>query len=212
MRTAGVLVVVSLLGGCTGLYYKAQERIGNEKRDILVSRVKKGREEQQAAKEQYQSTLEAFKSATGFEGGKLESVYNKLKGEYDEAEERTKDVSNRINSIEKVSNDMFSEWEREIATMGSPALRSRSRVLFRESRTRYAALIRKMKVVEARAKPLLKAFQDQVLFIKHNLNAEAISSLRNNVAELDADVARLIADIEASTREADAFLATLPAS
>ena len=39
--------MICLLGGCTSLYYKAQEKLGNEKRDILIDRVKKGRKEQE---------------------------------------------------------------------------------------------------------------------------------------------------------------------
>jgi hypothetical protein len=69
-----------------------------------------------------------------------------------------------------------------------------------------------MKDVERRAKPVLKAFEDQVLFIKHNLNAEAVTSLKTTVIKMDAEVTKLVADIEASTKEADAFLATLPAN
>ena len=199
-----------ILSSCSQLYYKAQEKIGNEKRDILVDRIKKGREDQDKAKEQYKTTLEAFQAATGFQGGKTEEVYKRLKKEYDEAAERTKKVSDRIQSIEQVSNDMFSEWDRELSGMSNGDLRSKSNVLLKATRRRYTDLIRKMKSVESKAKPVLKAFEDQVLFIKHNLNAEAITSLKSNIVKMDADVQILIRDIEASTKEADAFIASIP--
>lgn len=199
-----------VLPSCTQLYYKAQEKIGNEKRDILVDRIKKGREDQDKAKEQFKTTLEAFQAATGFKGGQTEEVYKKLKKEYDEAAEKTKKVSDRIASIEQVSGDMFSEWDKELSGMSNADLRAKSNVLLKATRRRYADLIRKMKAVEAKAKPVLKAFEDQVLFIKHNLNAEAITSLKTNVVKMDADVQVLIRDIEVSTKEADAFIASLP--
>lgn len=205
-----VFLLCLALSACTGLYYKAQEKFGNEKRDILVDRVKKGREDQEKAKEQYKSTLEAFQAATGFKGGNTEEIYKKLKKEYDEAAGKTQKVSDRIQSIEQVSNDMFNEWDKEQRGMSNATLRAKSGALLRSTRQRYAVLIRKMKTVEATAKPVLKAFEDQVLFIKHNLNAEAIVSLKNNVGKLDADVKNLIGDIEISTREADAFIASLP--
>ena len=198
------------LPSCTQLYYKAQEKIGNEKRDILVDRIKKGREDQDKAKEQFKSTMEAFQAATGFKGGQTEEVYKKLKKEYDEAADKTKKVSDRIASIEQVSNDMFTEWDKELSGMSNAELRSKSGALLKATRRRYADLIRKMKAVESKAKPVLKAFEDQVLFIKHNLNAEAITSLKSNVGKMDADVQILIRDIETSTREADAFIASLP--
>lgn len=205
-----LLLLLVTLPGCTQLYYKAQEKIGNEKRDILVDRIKKGREDQDKAKEQFKSTMEAFQAATGFKGGQTEEVYKKLKREYDEAADKTKKVSDRIASIEQVSGDMFGEWDKELTGMGNADLRSKSNVLLKATRRRYTDLIRKMKAVESKAKPVLKAFEDQVLFIKHNLNAEAITSLKSNVVKMDADVQILIRDIETSTKEADAFIASLP--
>ena len=35
-----------------------------------------------------------------------------------------------------------------------------------------------MRLAESRIEPVLKSFRDQVLFLKHNLNAKAIASLR----------------------------------
>ena len=210
MSRFALLALLLLLPSCTQLYYKAQEKIGNEKRDILVDRIKKGREDQDKAKEQFKSTLEAFQAATGFKGGQTEEVYKKLKKEYDEAADKTKKVSDRIASIEHVSGDMFNEWEKELSGMSNADLRSKSNVLLRATRRRYSELIRKMKAVEAKAKPVLKAFEDQVLFIKHNLNAEAITSLKSNLVKMDADVQILLRDIETSTKEADAFIASLP--
>ena len=90
MARFALVIVCVVLASCAQLYYKAQEKIGNEKRDILVDRIKKGREDQEKAKEQYKSTLEAFQAATGFKGGRTEEVYKKLKKEYDEAADRTK--------------------------------------------------------------------------------------------------------------------------
>lgn len=205
-----LFLLLVTLPGCTQLYYKAQEKIGNEKRDILVDRIKKGREDQDKAKEQFKSTMEAFQAATGFKGGQTEEVYKKLKKEYDEAADKTKKVSNRIASIEQVSGDMFGEWDKELSGMSNADLRSKSNGLLKATRRRYTDLIRKMKAVESKAKPVLKAFEDQVLFIKHNLNAEAITSLKSNVVKMDADVQILIRDIETSTKEADAFIASLP--
>jgi hypothetical protein len=212
MSKYALFVAVLVLCGCQSLYYKAQETLGNEKRDILIDRVKKGRQDQQEAKEQYKTTLEAFQAVTGFAGGQTEEIYKRLKAEYDEAAARTKKVSDRIASIEQVSGDMFAEWESEINAMENRELKAKSRGLMREARGRYTPLIRKMKDVEQRAKPVLKAFEDQVLFIKHNLNAEAVTSLRSTVSKMDTEVSKLVADIEASTREADAFLAALPGS
>jgi hypothetical protein len=56
---------------------------------------------------------------------------------------------------------------------------------------------------------VLAGFRDQVLFLKHNLNAKAIASLQSNVLAIEDDIAVLIRDMEASIKEADEFIHTL---
>ena len=88
-------------------------------------------------------------------------------------------------------------------------LRSKSRDLLDETRTRYDQLIAKMAAAEATMPPVLAAFKDHVLFLKHNLNAQAIASLRDTVVEIEDDVERLLGEMQASIDEADAFIAAM---
>ncbi|MCC6262501.1 MAG: DUF2959 domain-containing protein [Bryobacterales bacterium] len=194
---------------CSSLYYSSMEKLGKEKRDILVSRVKSVREDQEKAKEQFKTTLEAFQAVTGFDGGDLEKTYKKLNGEFEDAESRAKKVRERVDSVEKVAKDLFAEWEGEVGSIHDPQLKSKSRRLLLDTRKRYAALINKMRAAEKRMEPVLSAFRDQVLFLKHNLNARAIQSLKETTIEIDAEVTRLVQDLESSIQEADAFIAAM---
>lgn len=211
----GVIVLLAvMLAGCTSLYYAANEKLGREKRDILQSRVEAGRKDQKEAKEQFQNALEAFQAATGFQGGKLEDTYKKLNSELERSESRAKDVSESIASIDQVARDLFREWDKEISSMRNRDLRLKSSQIRQETERRYRVLSRKMKESERRMQPVLAAYRDQVLFLKHNLNAKAITSLKSNAAKIDSDVAVLVKDIEASIAESDAFIQalTLPES
>jgi len=213
---ASVAALLALLLGlgalgsaCSSIYYDTLEKFGIEKRDVLADRVEEGRDAQQEAGEQFKTTLEAFKSATGFQGGKLEDTYNKLNDEYERCESSAEEVSDRIESIESVATDLFAEWKTEINEISSPELRSNSQNLLTQTKDRYQDLIGAMKKAESRMPPVLTAFKDQVLFLKHNLNAQAIASLQSNVAGIEKDVAKLVSDMEASIAEADAFIKTL---
>ena len=211
-----IALVAALLAGLTGcnwitdrIYYAGMEKLGREKRDILAKRVAAGREDQEKAKEQFQTTLEAFQTLTGFDGGDLEKLYNKLDGELNRSKNRAERVEERINGIERVARDLFREWDGEIEKISSAELRDKSRALREETEDRYQQLIAKMKQAETKMEPVLTAFEDQVLFLKHNLNARAIQSLSKTALAIDGEVAALIADIEASIAEADAFVASL---
>lgn len=193
---------------CHSLYYAAMESVGREKRDILTSRIEKGREAQEEAQEQFQTTLDRFRALTGFEGGDLEDAYRDLSADYDRCESRAHEVSQRIDSIDEVARDLFSEWEGEIGEISSPDLRSRSRARLAETRSQYALMLAAMRRAESRMQPVLTAFRDQVLFLKHNLNARAVGSLRGSVVGIESDVDALVRDMQASIAEADRFLHT----
>jgi hypothetical protein len=198
-----------LLTGCTRLYYASMEKIGKEKRDILVQRILDGRKDQEQAKKQFQTTLEAFQALTGFDGGDLEKTYHRLDGEFKDAESRARKVHERIESIDKVANDLFREWNSEIEKMGSTSLRSQSRGMLRDTEQRYQVLIEKMRATGKRMEPVLGRFRDQVLFLKHNLNSRAIRSLKKTSLEIDRDVSVLVKDLEASIQEADRFIESM---
>ena len=54
--------------------------------------------------------------------------------------------------------------------------------------------------------PVMAALKDQVLYLKHNLNAKAILSLQQEFGTIKSDIAALIQEMEKSIKEADAFI------
>jgi len=202
-------LLLAAAGSCQSAYYGIQEKFGVHKRDILVDRVEEGREAQEAAKEQFQSALDAFKAVESFDGGDLEEVYDELNGEYQVAESRVKTVRSRIASIEDVSEDLFAEWKQELEQYDNAELRAKSEQTMIETKDRYADLIAAMRRAEVKMEPVLAMFGDQVLFLKHNLNAKAITSLQGSLASIESDVGILIRDMETSIAEADAFIAAM---
>lgn len=203
----GSLMLLTFFTGCSA--NTLWRKMGYENRELLVSDVKEARDEQNKAKEEIKTTMERFKEVTGFQGGDLESKYNKLKSAYDDAESRAGKVSSRIKDVEKTAGELFEEWEEELEKYDNAELRSKSRQQLTETRTKYKQLLSVMKQAESKMKPVLKAFNDQVLFLKHNLNAAAITSLQGTAASIDSDVGKLIADMEASIKEANDFISTM---
>lgn len=203
------LLALLVAAGCSTAYYNALEQVGQHKRDILKSRIEAGRQDQKDAQEQFKTTYERFAEAADYDGGDLESVYDKLNREYERSNARAEDVSDRIASIEKVSADLFAEWKQELDLIQNPKLRNASAESLQSTRVRYGELIAAMKRAEAKMPPVLAAFRDQVLFLKHNLNARAIAALEGTLGSMENDVASLIRDIDVSIREADRFLDTL---
>ncbi|MCA9319157.1 MAG: DUF2959 domain-containing protein [Planctomycetes bacterium] len=198
-----------LVVSCSTVYYSTLERFGVDKRDILVDRVEEARDQQGETRDQFVSTLDAFKALTGFDGGELEDQYDELKSRHDDAEDDAKAVRERIKSIEKVAEDLFEEWEEEALEINDTGLRRQSRDLLQQTNERYQGMIAAMHRAEAKMGPVLTQFRDQVLFLKHNLNARAVASLDTQLGVINSGVESLIEEMEASIAEADRFIADL---
>ena len=207
-----VIALTLLFTGCKSTYYKTMRTLGKEKRDILVSRIKDAKKDQDQTKKQLQTTMESFRALTGFQGGSLEKSYKRLNSDYESAASQAGKLHDKIQSIDQVSNDLFKEWQGEINSMDNAKLKSQDLVMLRNAKARQATYMRAMQRMEDQIAPVLKAFQDQVLFLKHNLNSRAIGSLKNTSAVLQSDVAGLIQSIDASSQEADKLISSLAAS
>lgn len=199
-------LVMLLLSGCQTAYYKTMETLGYHKRDILVSRVEEARDTQQGAKEQFQSALEHFSAVLNFHGGELEEKYGQLQAELDRSEEQAEAVQRRVDAVESVAEALFEEWEAELEQYTSDRLRRSSAQKLAQTRQRYTPLIQAMRRAEAKIEPVLAVFRDQVLFLKHNLNAQAIASLHDELVSVEAEVASLIRELETSITQADTFI------
>jgi hypothetical protein len=71
--------------GCESTYYSAMEKVGIHKRDIMVDRVEDAQSAQQEAQEEFSSALEVLSALTQFDGGNLESIYEKINDKYEDS-------------------------------------------------------------------------------------------------------------------------------
>lgn len=215
MKRASVLFVPALLltalalSGCSTLYFGTLEKLGYAKRDLLVKRVGAARDAQEDAKEQFASALERFSSVVKVDGGDLADKYDRLSSELARSESRAQAVRDRIDAVEDVSQALFAEWRDELKQYSNPSLRRASEQKMAQTQARYDQYIRAMHRAEEKMEPVLAAFRDQVLFLKHNLNAQAIASLEGELGTIEASTASLIRDMEASIAEANSFMAEM---
>lgn len=212
MRSLGVLLALVALGACQSAYYKTMEAFGVHKRKILVDRVGDARDQQEEAKKQFQTTLARFKELTGFQGGDLEALYEKLNKEYERCDSEAQAVGSRIDKVDDVAKAMFAEWKKELGEYTDQDLRKQSAVKLAETESRCNQLVATMRRAEKAMHPVLAAFKDRVLFLKHNLNAQAIASLQGHAVKLEDDIGKLVQEMEASIREANAFIDSIPKS
>ena len=205
-----VMLALSCTAGCSSVYYKAWEVVGVEKRDLLKKKVIAARDEQQEAGEQFKDALTRLKEITGFDGGKLEKAYTGLKSDFEDCSSRATAVRKRIKDMESVAKDLFTEWEKEIGQISTPSLQQGSRQQLAATKQRYESLHSSLVSAEKTMDPVLRQFNDYVLYLKHNLNAQAIASLKGEATSIQNEISKLIEQMNASIAKADEFVKAMP--
>lgn len=205
-RFLAAALALPALWGCQTAYYGTMEKLGVHKRDILVDRVEEARDSQEKARDQFRSALDRFRSVLGDPGGELQEKYDRLRAEFERSEGRAAEVRDRVASVDEVAQALFREWKAELDQYSNPEFRRSSERKLAATRKQYEGLIGAMRKAEAKLDPVLAAFRDQVLFLKHNLNAQAVSSLKGELRSVEGNVSALVRDMEASIAEANAFI------
>jgi len=203
------LISLFILTGCQSAYYSAMEKVGYHKRDIMVDRVEEARNAQQDAQQEFTSALEALSALTNFDGGELESVYKDINSKYESSESAAQDVRDNISAIEDVSDALFDEWQQELDLYTSKSLRRASEQKMKETKSSYNKMLRAMKMAEQKMAPVLNTLRDNTLYLKHNLNASAIGSLKGEFSNLERDIQYAIRQMNSAIAESDAFLKKL---
>ncbi len=198
-----------LLTACQSAYYSAWEKLGIEKRDILVDRVEDARDSQTDAQVQFTSALEEFSALINFDGGELEEVYDALNEQYIDSEVAATTVTTRIDKVESVAEALFTEWEDELTLYTNNSLKRDSQRKLRDTQGKYKSMLRAMRKVESSMPPVLNALQNNVLYLKHNLNANAVGALQGELAVIKKDVKNLIDEMNMAIKQSDTFIASM---
>src|SRR4051812_32147172 len=212
LRCCLLLLLGSILSltSCRNMVYSAYEKVGVYKRDLLKKRVVAARDEEKAAQQEFKDALTRLKEMTGFDGGELEKRYRALQSDYDDAASRVAAVHKRVQDVETVAGDLFGEWDKENRQIETDELRRVSRQQLNDTRQRYDDMLAALKGSEKSMDPVLHKLHDYVLALKHTLNAQAIAALSGESAKIQADVSKLIDDMNASIARADEFIRQMP--
>ncbi len=204
-RTALVAGLL-MLSACESTYYDAMEQVGIHKRDILIDRIENAQEAQEEGQEQFKDALEQFRAVVNFDGGDLEEIYDRLNAEYEDSVDAAENISGRIDSVESVAEALFSEWETELGDYSNGNLRRDSERQLKATKRKYSRLITSMRNAERTIDPVLSSLKDNVLYLKHNLNARAIASLKGELGNVNRDISALIDAMQGAIDESNAFI------
>jgi len=201
-----LLTTVISLTACETVVYDALEKVGYHKRDILIDRIDAAQASQTEGQEQFKSALEQFKSVINFDGGDLEVTYDQLNDEYEASVDAADEIHERIDSVKNVADALFDEWQEELEQYSNASLRRDSERQLKDTRRRYSKVLGAMRRAEKAIDPVLASLKDNTLYLKHNLNARAIASFKNELGTVDNDVNALLTAMQQAINESNAFI------
>ncbi len=201
-----LLLTTIFFSGCSSVYYAGMEKIGVHKRDIMVSRVESVKESQQDAQEEFSSALERFGDLVHIEDSELKSAYESYNDQYQDASDAAEDVTDNIDKLESVSLALFDEWEGELLEYKNMKLKLQSQKKLRDTKAKYSLMMKSMRKSQKSMNAVLATFYDNVLTLKHSLNAQAVGALKNEFKTLKGDMSKLMREMNLSIKESDKFI------
>ena len=207
-----ILISLSACGAAQKAKYSTLEKVGIHKRDILVDRIKDTNQTQEETKEQFKTAYEELAGLVDVDDQGLERKYNTMAKAVSASEDKADELDSRIKSVNQVATALFKEWQEELELYTSATLRRVSEQNMNTTQSRYNDLYQTMIVSQQRITPVLELLQDNTLYLKHNLNARAISSISGEVMSVQAKVESLIKQMEDSIAESSRFIEDMQAA
>ena len=206
LLSVSILALTLTLSGCQTAYYSAMEKVGIHKRDILIDRVEETKDSQQESQEEFKSALERLTTLIDFNGGELQDTYNQLNDDYESSLKAANEVSTNINKVEDVAEALFDEWADELDQYKSASLKRESSKKLTATQRQFDQLLRSMRSAESKMEPVLTSLHDNVLYLKHNLNAQAVSAIKGEFTNLKRDIQLLMNDMNKSIADSNKFI------
>lgn len=208
--TLYTVLLAFTLTGCQTMYNRTMENVfGYEKRELLKRSVRSVKAGQEKTQSQFQDTLEQVKALYGYDGGNLERMYRQLKAAYERSSAQAESLKERIRHMDDIADAMFAEWKEEADRFSNEAFRKDSRRKYEKTRDRYQKLANSAREAAAAMDPVLRQLDDHVLYLKHNLNADALAAFKGEAAAIETDIETVIRRMNDAIGRADAFIEAL---
>lgn len=205
-RFSVIAITTLAIAGCQSAYYSAMEKVGVHKRDIMLDRVENAQTAQQDAQQQFKSALDQLSQLINYDGGDLAAQYELVNDQYEASKSSAEEVESRISAIENVAEALFDEWNDEIEQYSSASLKQQSQQKLKKTQRNYQSLIKSMHRAKDRMAPVLSALKDNSLYLKHNLNAQAIGALQGEYKTIKRDVESLVAEMSKAIEQSQQFI------
>jgi len=177
----------------------------------LIKKANAGVESINDTKLQLQKTMEAYNAVLLPDVKDRRDAYKKLQKEVATTEKKRAMVSTRNGEMNVEAGRLFKNWEGSTAAIQDPELRQRSQQRLGQAKARYSEIETNGQGAARLYTPFMKALQDQVTYLGHDLNPGAVATLKPEADKLNAQAKELYSAIDKTTAAANNNISQLRA-
>jgi hypothetical protein len=147
-------------------------------------------------KVQLMKTMDVYNSLFADDAENRRKIYNNIQKEMENTEKRRVKIREEAAKMNAEADTLFKDWANSVAAIESPDLRKRSEERLNATKASYAEIGTVGQKAGDLYGPFMKALQDQITYLGHDLNPEAVASLKPDAAKLNEKADQLIRSID----------------
>jgi hypothetical protein len=160
-------------------------------------------------KVQLMKTMDVYNSLMADGATDRKGLYKKLQSEMESTEKRRSEIGVKADEMKVEADTLFKSWADSAAAISDPDLRKRSDERLAKTKASFAEIGTVGQRASELYAPVMKALQDQVTYLGHDLNPSAVASLRPNAVKLNDQAKELVKRIDDTISTANTAIGAL---
>jgi hypothetical protein len=160
-------------------------------------------------KVQLMKTMDVYNGLMADGATDRKGAYKKLQSEMQATEKRRSEITLKADEMKAEADALFKSWTDSMAAISDADLRKRSEERLVKTKASFAEIGTVGQKATELYGPVMKALQDQVTYLGHDLNPTAVASLKPNAAKLNDDAKELAKRIDDTITTANTAISAL---
>jgi hypothetical protein len=141
-------------------------------------------------------TMDVYNALLADDAKDRKKLYKDLQREMAGTEKRRAEIATRAGAMALEADILFKKWEASTAAIESESLRKRSEERLTKTKASYAEIRASGDKAAGLYTPVMKTLADQVTYLGHDLNPDAVASLKPDADKLNKNVHELVKAID----------------
>ena len=161
------------------------------------------------AKLQLERTVTGYNAILAEQAKDRRGAYKDLIKDKDNTQTKVEAVRQRVAGMEQEANTLFAAWAKNVEGITEEGLRKKSQARLDDTKKRFGDILSAGKQAREAYDPFMKQLADQITYMGHDLNPEAVASLKPDAAKLNDQATKVFARVDETMKVAREYINSL---